>query len=592
MCGIVGVFSNGLVKEKILSNLKKLEYRGYDSSGIALLLNGKLKIIKASGKIDVLINKCSKVKTDSHIGIGHTRWATHGKPSVANAHPHVSQDGSWAIAHNGIIENFSELKDSLIKKGYSFYSATDTEVVANLLQEEINNYQGGLSVNKNIFCLINVCKELKGSYAFACLNSEEQAIYLAKYNSPLYIAENDSEITVTSACLSDNSYCLNNMEFAKIDSNGITFYNQEFEKITKHKLASFVKGKKEGSKKYHHYMLKEIKEIPTALMDTYKHYSDNVLFHKVAHLFKTCDIVKIIACGTAYHAGLFGSSILRGVINKEVLSFVASEFKYNNPILTPKTLCIFVSQSGETADTIACLKMCKEAGCPTIAITNVPNSTITVFSDIVLPTFAGAEVAVASTKAFNCQIFLFRLLAAYLSNEEEGIEISDLLGEIKKLTNKRYLSFAKKIATKQHVLYFGRREDFYLAQEASLKLREVTYIYSNSQPLGELKHGTLALIDKNSFSIVLLTQRDLIDKVLNNLFQITARGGNVLLITPFEELKQVKGLSCYFIILPDTEKHIEQLAIIPTQLLAYYVSQELLINPDKPRNLAKSVTVE
>ena len=580
MCGIVGIYSKNFVKDKLIDNLKRLEYRGYDSAGLALLCSNKIETVKAVGKISELEAKAAGKSCDSFIGIGHTRWATHGKPSVKNAHPQLSQDGSWAVVHNGIIENFEALKKDLEDNGFKFKSDTDTEVVSNMLQS---------SKKKGVYALIEVCKKLQGSYSFACLHVGDNAIFLAKYNSPLYVGEKDGDVVVASACMSNNSYCLNNMEFARVDDRGITFFNAKGNKIEKEAIKISARQNCEENKLFPHHMLKEINDIPKALRETFDYYADGIAFQETIKLLKNCSSVKIVACGTAYHAGLLGSAILRGAIKKDVLANIASEFKYNHPILKKDTLCIFVSQSGETADTIACLKMCKDAGCKTVAITNVLSSTITVFADIVLPTLAGEEVAVASTKAYNCQVLLFRLLAEHFMGKKPNVDL--LIEEAQKLVSKKYLAISKRVAKQRHVLYFGRREDFYLAQEASLKLREITYIYSNAQPLGELKHGTLALIDKNSLSVIILTQRDLISKVLSNIFQIKARGGKIILITPFKELKEVKGLSCSFIIIPEAE-YIEQLAIIPTQLLAYYTSQDLGINPDKPRNLAKSVTVE
>lgn len=592
MCGIIGYIGNN-AKNNIINSLKKLEYRGYDSSGIALLENNNLYIIKEKGYIENMEKKASLLSNSFNIGIGHTRWATTGKVSKENSHPHSSQDLSYTIVHNGIIDNYREIKQELSQKGYKFKSHTDSEVIANLLQEY---HKQTNSVIENIEL---ITKKLKGTYALAILyTGDNEHIYVTKNEMPLFITSNNEFSCVSSAVLGfpkqTQSYImLENKDIAKVSLNSAQVFNnaKKVERKCYYISQSETIAKKNNFK---HFMLKEIFEIPSSLENTINIFNSIKSNQKqnILNLFNKTKRIHLIGCGTAYHSCLVGEYILR-TLGYDTTSHIASEFKYFPPILNQNSLCIFVSQSGETADTLGALKIANSYNVKTLAITNSKSSTLAHICDNYILLGAGPEIAVASTKAYNCQCLVFYLLKQLIiqKNTEiciNSLSINNILQETKQIRR-----LAKSISSFGKVFFIGRGQDSLTAMEGSLKLKEVSYISSESYPAGELKHGTLALIDKNSICIIILTHKSMIDKVMNSIMEIHSRGGSVLIITPFKELKDCNQIN-YFYYLPILEKEefYPLISVIPLQFIAYFTSVFKGNNPDKPRNLAKSVTVE
>ncbi len=597
MCGIVGYIGKNSVEDNLLSALKLLEYRGYDSAGIAVKGgDGKIVETKAVGKIESLEN-CLKKVDGAILGIGHTRWATHGKATKNNAHPHSAKNGRWHIVHNGIIENYAELKADLVENGTEFSSQTDSEVVAWLLERE--------SKQDNIIALVNVCRKLTGSWALACIEETSNSIYLAKNKSPLYVAlgEKGAHIASDPICfngLASSYYSLNDGEFAVVELDFVRFYNNKGEEIDKQsiKLESFECGTGKGG--FDHYMIKEINETPKALARLCEVYKEATVLNNLSvETLKNINRIKIVACGTAYHSGLIGAMKLEKALKIEASCYVASEFRYSNPIITDKTLCIFVSQSGETADTLAGLELAKQCGAVTIAITNVAYSTIAKKADYVLPICAGPEIAVASTKAYVCQLAVFYCLAEFLKNKLLGVN-ADFVANLEKFKDdlvvnndeEQIKEIANKFTSLDKVFFIGRGEDAVTADEASLKLKEITYINSNSYPSGELKHGFLALIEEGTPVVVICTRKELLEKTLNGANEAAARGGRIILVTPFDVEVDNYKIDYTIKLNTDNEDLLSLESVIPMQLLAYYTSINRGLDPDKPRNLAKSVTVE
>lgn len=598
MCGVVGYIGKKTVDKELVNVLKSLEYRGYDSAGVAYIKDGEISVIKSAGKISNLENILLEDK-NCVCGIAHTRWATHGKPTDTNAHPHLSNNKSWAIVHNGIIENYSELKKDIMKNtSIKFASETDTEVVSQLL--EIYDCEDKITT------LINVCKMLEGSYALACLNKDNDGVlYLAKNKSPLYVAVNNFEVYVASdpICFAgkcDEYYSLEDNEFAKLSVNNVQFYNNKHISIDKKSIKLTNHEMNLGKKNYPHYMLKEIYEVPTVLNRIVGVYRDNCVLDKFTLDFvKSFRKIVIIGCGTAYHAGLMGERFLEKFAGLECRTFVASEFRYANHIIDKNTLCIFVSQSGETADTLACAEIAKASGATCVGLTNVLYSSLAKMVDIILPVCAGPEIAVASTKAYSAQIAIFYMLAKHIEKLRNGSSV-DILFEIEVLSGKYpnpmeydLDDLVDELVSVKDAFFIGRDLDYITATEGSLKLKEITYINSSAYPSGELKHGFLALVENGTHLFVLATQKDLLDKTLNGASEGHARGGKIILITqldlPEEKLSQVYKL----IKLPKfTEDLMPIVAVGVFQILSYLVSVKKGINPDQPRNLAKSVTVE
>lgn len=582
MCGICCAIGENNKIFEVLSGLKKLEYRGYDSSGIGFIdENKKIKVIKSVGEIKNLEKKISP-SISSQIVIGHTRWATHGKVSEENAHPHLSLSRHYAIVHNGIIENFEKLKGEFFPEE-KFTSQTDTEILVNLIEK-----QEGSCLQK----LYKACKLVKGSYALCLINDESKKMFLAKQKSPLMIAHN-KEGAMASSDMSvfvgkfKECYLMADGEFAVADSNGVVFYDKNLNKIKKTPIIvqNMDYGEESNDEKY--FMLKEIKEQARVFKRTYyKYFSENV-FNDFDALRKYKSF-HFVACGSAYHSSLIGAQYIQKFAKKPCFVSVSSEFRYGDIIFDKHCLYVFVSQSGETADTIACASMVKELGLDTLCITNVPYCSLNNFANYVLPTFAGKEVAVASTKAYTAQVFTMLILAIMISKQEnlkERLENFVLNFSIKQPDE----SLFKFVFNFKKIFFLGRQFDYASSLEAALKMKEICYINCSGLAAGELKHGTLALVDKDTLIIVISTQRRLKEKIESNIQEIKAREGKVLLISNFEHDVNVDKK----LMLPTFDEFLMPLiSIIPTQFLALAYAEHLGNNPDKPRNLAKSVTVE
>ena len=612
MCGIVGYIGNKKADSILLDGLAKLEYRGYDSAGISVLEENKLKTIKNKGRVKELSDLVKNKNLSGTLGIAHTRWATHGKPSSINSHPHNDNSNHFSVVHNGIIENYNELKLFLKKNGYNFSSETDTEVIPNLIhyyfsQEEYHE-------KNNFLNAVNMaCNQLKGSFAIAVISIDfPDIIIVVRKDSPLVIGKGKEENFISSdipAFLSSthNFYLLKDMEFAIVSKDNIEFYNNKLEKIDK-KIEKIDWDEQSASKNgYEDFMLKEIFEQPIAIRETISSHLqlnkpckfDELNFSK--KYLSSIKKIYIVACGTAMHAGLNAKSMLENIceINTEV--DIASEFRYRNPLIDNHTLCIFISQSGETADTIAALKLAKLKGAKTIAISNVIGSSITRESDFCLYTHAGPEIAVASTKAYTSQITLLGLLVIYFAEilEKDKKIINDLKKSILELPAKaekflldtsKIKEIAQKLYKKKDVFFLGRNLDYNTAIEGSLKLKEISYIHSEAFYSGDLKHGPIALIESNTLIIAIITVPELMQKSISNVQEVISRGAFTLVITD----KNLENCNFDTIIqIPETHKFLTPiLAILPLQLLAYYISKEKGLDVDKPRNLAKSVTVE
>ena len=599
MCGIVGsVTAKENIIPILLDGLKTLEYRGYDSAGLSYIKDGNLIINKVKGRVKDLENHISK-ESYSNIGIAHTRWATHGKVNEINAHPH--NVGKITIVHNGIIENYSKLKHKLKEKGYKFKSEADTEIAAGLLDYYYKKYN---DINKTIQKFI---KKVEGSYAICMLtNDNPNTIYVIKKDSPLIIGKGNNENYIASdvpAILkyTKNYYILEDYEYGKVTANTIEIYDKEGN-LLKKQLKEYNGSDLTNDKgTYEHYMLKEIMEQSITIEKTVSQY-----INSIEDLLKLPDLTKyeridIIACGTAMHAGLVAKYLFEQYSNTKCEVFLASEYRYQNNFLNNKVLSIFISQSGETADTLAALKKVKEAKCDTLGIVNVKESSIARALDKVLYTLAGTETAVASTKAYTAQVALLSVLVlshALRKKEIKEEKINKILEEFTKIKEfitpllkdtKTYENIAKKIYNQEDVFYIGRSIDYALAMEGSLKLKEISYIHSEAYAAGELKHGTISLITKKTPVFASATNKEINAKTISNLEEVAARGANCYLITD-EDIKndlfniiKIKKVSIFIKPL---------LTIIPYQLIAYYTAKLKGCDIDKPRNLAKSVTVE
>ena len=593
MCGIVGYIGPKRKTNWLVEKLKKLEYRGYDSSGVASIEDGNVKIVKAVGKIAALEEKLSESDVIS-CAIAHTRWATHGKPTEVNAHPHSSTNQSWTVVHNGIIENYLEIKNGL-KNASLIKSDTDTAVVAEILAEkkvcDINGF-------------IDVCSMLKGSFALGCINKEEDnSIYLARNKSPLYVAYNNGQMLLASdpICFvgfSENYYVLNNNEFAKATQTDITFYDQNKAQIKKDSVVLDEIMEESGKGEYLHFMIKEIMEEPVALNRIVKSYTDNNVLNKFdKNFFSKFNKVEFIGCGTAYHAGLMGARYIEKCARVPATSIIASEFIYMEPIISPQTLYIFVSQSGETADTLRALELVKKSGAVTIAVTNVLYASLAKAVDYVLPVCAGPEIAVASTKAYVCQIAVLYMLAKRMEEVKSGVQINyidslkTVIEHILKQDYDMLKQIAEELKNKKDSIYIGKDLDYITALEGSLKLKEIAYNYASSYPSGELKHGFLALIEEGTIMFVLANHKSINAKTHNAASEAVSRGAKAILIGPEETGSDFNP--AYHIKMPNIDELLlPMVSIMPLQYIAYLVSKEKGINPDQPRNLAKSVTVE
>ena len=612
MCGIVGFIGNKQAAPILLDGLSKLEYRGYDSAGIAVRAGSdKVKVVKAKGRLQGLIDKTDGGRAViGTCGIGHTRWATHGEPSEINAHPHSSDDSNVVGVHNGIIENYQELKTKLVKKGYEFYSSTDTEVAVKLVDYYYKKYE-----HTPVDAINHAMVRIRGSYALALMFAEyPNEIYVARKDSPMIIGVSDGNCYVASdvpAILkyARNVYYIGNMEIGRLADGKAVFYNLDGEEITKDLVE--IKWDAEAAEKggYEHFMMKEIHEQPKAILDTMNSkikdgkidLSDVGLSEKD---IKEIGQIYIVACGSAYHTGVVTQYVMEDLARVPVRVELASEFRYRNPILQPNDLVIVVSQSGETADTLAGLRLAKEQGVRTLGIVNVVGSSIAREADNVFYTLAGPEISVATTKAYSAQLIAGYLLAiefgkvrGQLSKEQYQQYIEELQTLPEKINkiieNKERIQwFASKWANATDIFFVGRGIDYAICLEGSLKLKEISYIHSEAYAAGELKHGTISLIEDGVLVIGSLTQNDLYEKTVSNMVECKSRGASLMGLTTFGNYS-MEDTADFVVYVPKTDAHfMASLAVVPLQMLGYYVSVAKGLDVDKPRNLAKSVTVE
>lgn len=618
MCGIIGYLGIKKASSILLAGLNRLEYRGYDSAGISTVETDGIHVVKDKGRVKNLESIPEINTLEGTVGIAHTRWATHGKPSKENAHPHQDNSKTFSVVHNGIIENYSELKNLLLKNGYHFFSDTDTEVIPNLIHyyymKELE-LDSDKTVLKFLRAVRDCCSDLKGSFALEVICSDfPHNMIVVRKDSPLVIGTCDDEKYISSdipAILSytRDFYLLDDLEFVVLDNKSATFYNSDLEILPKKTCNIEWNATASEKNGYADFMSKEIDEQPTAIRETIGSRINISDFHcEFSELPLTKDYLQsinkiyIVACGTAMHAGLSGKNTIEKLCRIPVEVDIASEFRYRNPIVDSNTLSIFISQSGETADTIAALKLAKSMGSKTIAISNVIGSSITREADYSIYTHAGPEIAVASTKAYTSQVVLINILAIYFAEilkccpENDLLDLKkEILGLPKKVEETLHCKddikrFAKKIYQEKDVFFLGRGVDETIAKEGSLKLKEISYIHSESYAAGELKHGPIALIENGVTVVGILTDSNLVEKTISNIQEVITRGAKTLVITNqdfnynmFDEVIKIPSVSSFLS---------PVLAIVPLQLLAYFISKEKGLDVDKPRNLAKSVTVE
>ncbi len=613
MCGIVGYIGNQKAEPILMNGLFRLEYRGYDSAGIATMEKNGLSVIKNKGRVKELAANEKINSLNGTVGIGHTRWATHGKPSSTNSHPHLDNTKKFSVVHNGIIENYSDLKDFLVSKNYKFYSDTDTEVIPNLIDYF---YESSDKKGKERFleATSNACKMLKGSYAIEVLSSDYPNNMVAvRKDSPLVIGKGNDENYLSSdipAILSftKDFYLLNDKEYAFLSRDQVEFYNDDMKEIDKEVVNITWDAGAAEKGGYEDFMLKEIFEQPKAIRETIGARLENnsstiTEIDLDKKYLSSIDKIELVACGTAMHASMAAKPIFESLCGIPVEVEAASEFRYRNPLINEKTLCIFVSQSGETADTIAALKLAKSKGSRTIAITNVIGSSISREADYTSYTHAGPEIAVASTKAYTSQILLLSLVAINFA-EKLGTNnemVNELKSEITKLPAKVssvlkntdcIKDFARGMYKEKDAFFIGRGTDYTAALEGSLKLKEISYIHSEAYPSGELKHGPIALIEKGIPVVSILTNRMLLEKSVSNIQETVTRGAKTFVVTNLD-VDNDRNHFDTVVKIPSTHPLISPiLSVVPLQLLAYYISKEKGLDVDKPRNLAKSVTVE
>lgn len=612
MCGIVGFTGRRQAAPILLEGLSKLEYRGYDSAGLAVRDgDGKTEVVKAKGRLKAL-----EEKTDSGnalkgcCGIGHTRWATHGEPSEENAHPHISDDLNVVAVHNGIIENYQEIKEKLAKNGYVFYSQTDTEAIVKLIDYYYKKYNAG-----PVDAISKAMVRVRGSYALAVMFKDYPGeIYAARKDSPMIIGVENGEAYLASdvpAILKHtrNVYYIGNLELAKLSCDGAEFYNIDGDIIEKQPTE--IKWDAEAAEKggYAHFMLKEIHEQPKAVSDTLASAVKDGRIDLSAVGLSDEDIkgigqIVIVACGSSYHVGMAAQYVIEDLARIPVRVELASEFRYRSPILHKDDMVVFISQSGETADTLAALRDVKEKGIRTLAIVNVVGSSIAREADNVFYTLAGPEIAVATTKAYSTQLIVSYLLAvqfAMVRGEIDEEKYAALIAELMSLPDKmqkllddkeRIQWFASKFSNAKDIFFIGRGVDYAICLEGSLKLKEISYIHSEAYAAGELKHGTISLIEDGTLVVGVLTQNDLFEKTISNLVEVKSRGAYLMGLTTYGHYN-VEDTVDFTVYSPQTDEHFTpSLAVIPLQLMAYYVSLAKGLDADKPRNLAKSVTVE
>ena len=612
MCGIVGYTGNRQAAPILLEGLAKLEYRGYDSAGLAVRDgDGETEIVKAKGRLRVLEEKTNGGQAmKGCCGIGHTRWATHGEPSVENAHPHCSDDGNVVAGHNGIIENYQELKEKLLRKGYQFYSSTDTEVAVKLIDYYYKKYLG-----TPVDALNHAMVRIRGSYALAVLFKDyPEEIYAARKDSPMIIGVTEGESYLASdvpAILkyTRNVYYIGNMEIGRLRRGEVTFYNLDGEEIQKERTE--IQWDAEAAEKagFEHFMMKEIHEQPKAVEDTiHSMVKDGAIDLSEAgitqEILREISQVYIVACGSAYHVGVVAQYVMEDLAGIPVRVELASEFRYRHMNLDPAGLVVIISQSGETADSLAALRRAKEAGLRTLAIVNVVGSSIAREADNTFYTLAGPEIAVATTKAYSTQLIACYGLAIQTAMARETIgveeyqrliaEMETLPGKIRRIIEEkeRLQWFAAKQAAAHDVFFIGRGIDYAISLEGSLKMKEISYIHSEAYAAGELKHGTISLIEDGTLVIGVLTQQELYEKTVSNLVECKSRGGYLMGLTTYGNYS-IEDTADFVTYIPKTDPHFTaSLAVIPLQLIGYYVSVAKGLDVDKPRNLAKSVTVE
>ena len=613
MCGIVGFTGSAQAAPILLDGLSKLEYRGYDSAGLAVQnAAGKIEVVKAKGRLRVLSEMTDEGKAvQGSCGIGHTRWATHGEPSVVNAHPHYSRDQKIAVVHNGIIENYQELKTRLINKGFTFASQTDTEVVAQLL----DYYYTGVSAGDSLDAITRMMLHVRGSYALGVLFADEPGvIYAVRKDSPLIVGKCADGAIIASdvpALLKyTRSYSvLEEGDMAVCTAQGIRFYNEFGEAVEREKLTADWDMEAAEKGGYPHFMLKEINEQPAAITATVSpRVEDGLPDLRIPELtderLRSIGTVHLVACGTAMHAGMVGKVAIETLARVPAEVDIASEFRYRDPILNKDDLVIIISQSGETSDTLAALRLAKSRGVPVLAVVNVVGSSIARAADYVLYTYAGPEIAVASTKAYMvqlCTLYLFAFRLAYargrLSEAETRRLTAELLraGEViqPRLADCEQIKYlASRFVNTQSCFFIGRGFDYALSLEGSLKLKEISYIHSEAFAAGEMKHGPISLVENGTLVVGILTQPDLFEKSVSNMVEVKSRGAFLMGLTTYGNysIEDTAGFTVY---VPKTDPHFAtSLSVIPLQLLAYYVSCAKGLDVDKPRNLAKSVTVE
>ena len=609
MCGIVGYVGKDNAKDVIVDGLKRLEYRGYDSAGLALIVDGEIFTYKKQGKIRKIEIELRRTPVYSNIGIGHTRWATHGKPDDVNAHPHLDCTGKIALVHNGIVENYAELRRELSAKGHTFLSQTDTEVVVHLIEEELK----GTSDFFKAF--LSAVRKLHGSYALAVITTyQPDTIFVARKDSPLVVGLGEEENFVASDVPAFLSYTnrvifLDDFEVATVKSDKVSIFDLNGEPVSKEIIAvpwSLSQAEKAG---YKHFMLKEINEQPRAVADT---ISGNLSWFRGETPLEginpeSFNRIQIVACGTSYHAGLIAKFYLENIAKIPTEIDYASEYRYRNPLVDENTLVISITQSGETADTLAAMRLAKDRGAKLLTVCNVIGSTATREADTVIYTYAGPEISVASTKAFTTQLTALFLFTLWLSRERGAAGEGDLDGFLRELLEipskiesflnlEREKETVKKTALEfyraKDALYLGRHVNYPIALEGALKLKEISYIHAEGYPAGEMKHGPIALIDENVPVVVVATKGKMLDKVISNIEEVRARKGKVISVTNPEN-KKVKELSEFVIEVPEVNEYLSPIVnVVPLQLFAYHIADFLGYDVDQPRNLAKSVTVE
>ena len=612
MCGIVGFTGHHAAAPILLEGLSKLEYRGYDSAGLAVRDGtNPVRIVKAKGRLRALAEKTDNgLALPGTSGIGHTRWATHGEPSENNAHPHASDDGNVVAVHNGIIENYQELREKLLRKGYRFYSDTDTEVAVKLIDYYYKKY-----AHTPVDAINHAMVRIRGSYALAVLFKDYPGeVYAARKDSPMIIGVSDGESYLASdvpAILkyTRKVYYIGNMELARLTPEGATFYNLDGDEIQKDLVEIDWSAEAAEKAGFEHFMMKEIHEQPKAVRDTLASaiQDGQIQYDKLGltpQELADLNAVYIVGCGSAYHVGVTAQYVLEDLARIPVRVELASEFRYRTPLLPEKTLVIIISQSGETADSLAALRQAKQYGASTLAIVNVVGSTIAREADHVFYTLAGPEIAVATTKAYSTQLAASYVLAIALAKARGTLTEEDaarMIGELETLPDKiekllenkeRIQWFASKQVAAKDIFFIGRGIDYAISLEGSLKMKEISYIHSEAYAAGELKHGTISLIEPNTLVVGILTQQDLYEKTLSNLLECKSRGAYLMALTCSGNYS-IEDSADFVIYIPKTDPHFAaSLGVIPLQLLGYYVSVAKGLDVDKPRNLAKSVTVE